>query len=56
MRKFQNVNFDKLVALKVAHKNNNKNFTRASAMKIENFIVKERQHFRLTYKVISYFL
>jgi hypothetical protein len=50
MRKFQNVNFEKPVVLKVAHKYNNKNIvlqlfkvlrssTRASALKVENFIV-----------------
>jgi hypothetical protein len=49
MRKFQNVNFEKPVALKVADKFNSKNIvvqlfkilrssTRASALKIENFI------------------
>jgi hypothetical protein len=50
MRKFQNVNFEKPVVLKVAHKYNNKNIvlqlfkilrssTRVSALKIENFVV-----------------
>jgi hypothetical protein len=49
MGKFQNVNFEKPVVLKVAHKYNNKNIilqlfkisrssTRESALKIENFI------------------
>jgi hypothetical protein len=51
MGKFPNVNFEQPVVLKTAHKNNNKNIflqlskilrssTRASALKIENFIVK----------------
>jgi hypothetical protein len=50
MGKFQNVNFEKPVVLKVAHDYNNKKIvlrlfkilrssTRASALKIKNFIV-----------------
>jgi hypothetical protein len=50
MGKFKNVNFEKPVVLKVAHDYNNKkivlrlfkilrSFTRASALKIKNFIV-----------------
>jgi hypothetical protein len=50
MEKFQNVNFEKPVVLKIAHNYNNKNIvvqlfkilrssTRASALKIEHFIV-----------------
>jgi hypothetical protein len=50
MEKFQNVNFEKPVVLKVAHKYNNKNIvlqlfkilrssTRALALKIKKFIV-----------------
>jgi hypothetical protein len=51
MRKFQKVNFEKPVVLKVAHGYNNKKIvlqlfkilrssTRASALEIKNFIVK----------------